>query len=99
MLYLLQVAAFSYVIWASIYYEWNAGPYAPSLVAFFAALLVTAIVMEIKLLPARFSRLHQRVFGLKNEPADEITRLPRSFRHGRNALEDRSRIRIGEDPR
>lgn len=98
MLYLAQAAAFTYVIWASIYYEWDAGPYAPGIVAMFAALLVTAIIIEIKLLPSRFARVHKRIFGLKDEPTGEITRLPRSTRHGDNPLEYRPGFRIGKDP-
>lgn len=98
MIYVLQAAAFGYVIWASIFYEWNAGPYAPGIVAVFAALLVTAIIMEIQLLPARFSRLYRRIFGLKDEPTSEVPRLPRSFRHGDDPLQYRPRLRIGKDP-
>ena len=101
-MYLAQIGAVVYVTWASIHYDWYDGHpngYATAIVAFFAALLVTAIIMEIKLLPARFARLHQRIFGLKDEPRDEIPRLPRSFRHPRNSIEDRSRLRIGKDSR
>jgi hypothetical protein len=97
MMYLAQIGAVLYVTWASIHYEWTPNGYAVAVVAFFAALLVTAIIIEIKLLPSRFARLHQRIFGLKDEPGDEIPRLPRAFRHGRNALHDRGRLRIGKD--
>lgn len=99
MMYLAQIAAFLAVTWASIYYEWTPNPYATGIVAFFAALLVTAIIIEIKLLPSRLARLHRRCFGLKHEPRDEIARLPRTSWHRYNAVEDRRRLRIGKDSR
>lgn len=99
MMYLLQAAAFIGTTFLGIYYEWTPNPYVLGIVSVFSALLVTAVVVEIQLLPSRFARLHSRIFSLKDEPRDEIARLPRSFRHSNNSLEDRSRIRIGKDPR
>ena len=98
MMYLAQIAAVLYVTWASIYYQWGTSGYAVSVVAFFAALLVTAIIIEIKLLPLRFARLRTRLVGLKDEPADEIPCLPRPARHSRYSLQDGRRLRIGKDP-
>ena len=98
MMYLAQIAAALYVTWASIYYQWETSGYAVSVVAFFAALLVTAIIMEIKLLPARLARLHSRIFGLKDEPRDEVLSLPAPLRHPRNSLQDGRGLRIGKDP-
>ena len=97
MMYLAQIAAVLYVTWASIYYQWETSGYAVSVVAFFAALLVTAIIIEIKLLPSRLARL-RRLVGLKDEPADEIPCLPRPARHSRDSLQDGRRLRIGKDP-
>lgn len=98
-MYLLQIAAFGYVTYLGIYYEWTPNPYVLGVVAFFAALLVTAIVIEIRLLPARLSRLHRRIFPLKDEPRDEVLRPARSYRHSGDTLENRSRLRIGQDMR
>ena len=98
MMYLAQIAAALYVTWASIYYQWETSGYAVSVVAFFAALLVTAIIIEIKLLPSRFARL-RRLIGLEDEPGDEIAGFPAPFRHPRNSLQDRRGLRIGKDPR
>jgi hypothetical protein len=97
MMYLIQIVAFSFVTWAGIHYEWTPNPYALGIVSVLGALLVTAIIVEIKLLPSRFARLHQRIFGLKDEPGREIASLPRSSWHGSNSLEDRSRLRIEKD--
>jgi hypothetical protein len=98
MLYLAQIAAVLAVTWASITYEWTPNPFVVAIVAFFAALLVTAIIIEIKLLPARLSRLYRRVFPLKDEPGDEVLSLPTTFRHPRNSLQDGRGLRIGKDP-
>lgn len=99
MMYLAQIAAFVGVTWLGITYEWTPNPYALAIVAFLAALLVTAIIIEIKLLPARLSRLYRRVFPLKDEPGDEVLSLPTTFRHPRNSLQDGRGLRIGKDPR
>ena len=103
MMYLAQIGAVLYVTWASIHYDWFDGQrpngYAVALVAFFAALLVTAIIMEIKLLPSRLARLYDRIFGLKDEPGDKVLRLPRTLWHSGDTLEDRPRLRIGKDSR
>lgn len=99
MMYFVQICAVLAVTWASIHYEWTPNGYAVAIVAFFAALLATAIVIEIKLLPSRFARLHNRIFGLKDEPRDEVLRLPRTLWHRGDTLEDRSRLRIGKDSR
>jgi hypothetical protein len=99
MMYIAQISAFFAVTWASIYYEWTPNPYVTGVVAFLAALLVTAIIMEIKLLPSRFARLHSRVLGLKDEPRDEVLSLPATTRHPRNSLQDGRGVRIGKDPR
>ena len=98
MMYLAQIAAVAAVTWAAITYEWTPNPYVVGVIAFFAALLVTAIIMEIKLLPARFARLHGRIFGLKDEPGDEVLSFPPPLRHPRNSLQDGRGLRIGKDP-
>lgn len=104
MMYFVQICAVLYVFWASIYYDWGDGKpngYAVSVVAFLAALLVTAIVIEIRLLPSRLARLRssitRRLVGLKDELGREIASLPRSSWHGSDSLEDRSRLRIEKD--
>ena len=99
MIYLAQIAAVLAVTWASITYNWTPNGLVVAIVAFFAALLVTAIIIEIKLLPSRLSRLYRRVFPLKDEPGDEIAGFPAPFRHPRNSLQDRRGLRIGKDPR
>ena len=99
MMYLAQIGAVLFVTWASIHYEWETSGYAVSVVAFFAALLVTAIIMEIKLLPSRLARLHDRIFGLKDEPGDEVLRLPRTSWHIGDSSQHRRRMRIGKDTR
>ena len=98
MMYLVQFCTFLGVTFLGIYYEWTPNPYALGIVAFFAALLVTAVIIEIRLLPSRLSRLHSRLFGLKDEPGDEVLRLPRTSWHVDNSSEGRSRMRIGKDP-
>lgn len=99
MMYVAQFGAVLFVTWASIHYEWTPNPYATGVVALLAALLVTAIIMEIQLLPTRLARLYRRIFRLNDEPASEIPRLARSRRHGNYPLEDRRRLRIGKDLR
>lgn len=99
MMYLAQIAAVLAVTWASIYYQWETSGYAVAVVAFFAALLVTAIIIEIKLLPSRLARLRGRIFGLKDEPRREIASLPRSSWHVGDSTQNRSRLRISKDPR
>lgn len=98
MMYLAQIAAFAAVTWAGIHYEWTPNPYALGIVAFLTALLVTAIIIEIKLLPSRLTRLHRRIFPLKDEPRDEVLSFTPTFRHARNSLQDGRGPRIGEDP-
>ena len=97
-MYLAQIAAFVGTTWLGIHYEWTPNPYVLGIVSFFAALLVTAIIIEIKLLPARFSRLYRRVFPLKDESGDEVLSLPAPIRHARNSLQDGRGLRIGKDP-
>ena len=97
-MYLAQIAAFVGTTWLGIHYEWTPNPYVLGIVSFFAALLVTAIIIEIKLLPSRLSRLYRRVFPLKDEPRDEVLSLTTTFRHPRNSLEDGRGLRIGKDP-
>jgi hypothetical protein len=98
MFYVVQICTVLAVTWASIYYEWGTTGYAVGVVAILAAAVVTLVIVEIRLLPSRFARLHDRIFGLHDEPADEVLRLPRTFRHPRDAFEDRCRLRIGKDP-
>lgn len=97
MMYVVQICSFVGVTWLGIYYEWTPNPYVLAIVAFFAALLATAIIIEIKLLPARLSRLYRRIFPLENEPRREIASLPRSSWHSADTLEHRGRLRIGKD--
>jgi len=109
MMYLAQIATVVCVFWAERHYDWYDGgvanPYATGLVALFAALLVTEIIHQISLLPSRLARLwnwlfgpvSDRLMGLKDEPGDQITRLPRSSWHRGDTLESRSRLRIGKD--
>lgn len=102
MMYLAQIAAVLYVTWASIHYDWYDGHpngYATAVVAFIAALLVTAIIIEVRLLPSRLARLRVRIFGLKDEPRDEITSLAPPFRQARDSFKNIRGPRIGEDPR
>ena len=96
---LFQLSIVIAVVFSNIRYEWTPNQTAAGVAAIMAAAVATAIVGELILLPSRFSRLYKRIFGLKDEPADEILRLPRSFRHRDNALENRRRLRIGEDLR
>ena len=99
MMYVIQAVTFLAAIWASIYYEWSPNGYANGLVALLITLFVTAVVIEISLLPSRLARLYQRIFGLKDEPTSQVPRLARRLGHRHNTLEDRSRLRIGKDLR
>jgi len=99
MMYVVQIAVVVFITWASIHYEWDAHGPAIAFVAIMAAAIVTGIIYELKLLPSRLARLCDRIFGLKDEPGDEIASLGAAFRHPRNTFEDRGRSRIGEDPR
>lgn len=99
MLYVLQIAAFGAVSYFGLRDHWTDNGYALTVVAFLAALLVTAIVIEIRELPARLSRVRGRLFGLRDQPSCQELSLTRSTRHVRNPLEEFSRSRIGEDRR
>ena len=99
MFYVAQIATVIFVIWASIYYRWDAGGPAVTFIAIMAAMIVTAILDEIQLLPSRFALMRKRLFGLKDEPGDEIPGLLTAFRHPRYTFKDRSGLRVGKDPR
>ena len=97
MMYFIQICVFLAVIWASIYYQWDAGGPAVVVVAILAAAVVTGVIDEIQQLPSRFILMKERILGLKDKPGREIASLPRSSWHGSDSLEDRSRLRIGKD--
>ena len=101
MMYFIQIFVFCAVLWSSRYHGWYDGynGLAVNVVALLAAAVVTGAIDEIQQLPSRFSRLHDRIFGLKNEPRDDIACLPRSSWHVGDSTQQRSRLRIGEDPR
>ena len=96
-MYAVQIAVVAYVLWASHYYQWDAGAPAVTVVAILAAAVVTGVIDEIQQLPSRFARLYSRIFRLKEETGREIASLPRSSWHGSDTLEKRDRLRIGKD--
>ena len=97
MMYIVQIAVVVYVLWASIYYQWDAGAPAVTVVAILAAAVVTGVIDEIQQLPSRFIRMKERLFSLQDEPSRDIASLPRSSWHGSDTLEKRDRLRIEKD--
>ena len=102
MLYVVQIFVFLAVIWSSHYHGWDEAAghngYAISVVALLAVAVVTGVIDEIQQLPSRFVRMKNRLFGLKDEPGDEIPSLLTPLRHPRNAIKDGRGLRIGKDP-
>lgn len=99
MMRLIQFSVMLATIWAHIYYGLTDNGYLIGIVALFAAFAVTALIVEIRLLPSRLARIRDRLFGLKDQPGDEITSLPRPLGHRRDTLQDFTRPRIGQDRR
>lgn len=99
MMYVVQAATGLGVLWACYHYQLFSDGHGLGIVTVLAMLLVTAIFIEARLLPARIARMKARIFGLKNEAADEIPSLPPTRGHARNSLEDWTRLRISQDPR
>lgn len=95
----IQFVTMLATIWANIYFDMTDNGYLIGISALFAALAVTALIIEIRELPNRFSRLRERLIGLKDKPRGQITSLPRALGHRSDTLKDFSRRRIGQDRR
>lgn len=96
---ILQIIVFAAVMAAFIKYDDIGNPYVQVGVSLFCAFAVTALISEALLLPGRISRLARRLFGLKDQPRSRETGLMRPGRHPDDTGQQRSRIRIGKDPR
>ena len=99
MLYVIQAVTFFGVMIAGIRYEWTPNGAVLGAICLFSALAVTAAYIEIGLLPTRLARVRDRLFGLRNKPANEELSLPGPTWHLRDTRQDFSRPRIGEDRR
>lgn len=101
MMYVVQIVVFFATLYWS-FTELHAKDLglAPFFMSAVAAFVVTALIQLAIDAKRSFSLwLGKRAFRLKDEPTGEISSLPPARGHVRNALEDRGRFRIGQDPR
>jgi hypothetical protein len=99
MMYVIQAAVFFGVMYLGIHYDWTPNGLLLGCVAWTAALIVTCALVELKKLAAWIAHRSAGLTGLQDQPAHEITRLPRTLRHSGDALENRPARRIGQNPR